>query len=526
MSLKSEPEDRRLASAQQTHYSTALLRTALTHFLLGKFASATLSIATLLLLLNSLAIEDYGVYVTLIAVQGVVVLLSSLGLDSAIDRYMPELRLTHSEGHLRLAIVAAILLRLSVLLVALAILWGLSRMGALSPNNGNSEELLPVLMFMILLGGLFNFSSNILDSLLLQKSSQLAGFAYVFIRLAVLLLAIFYSSLTVKVVLYAEIISTAFAFLMTLLALGGYFLKNPLFPSGAQSLDQAMSRRIVKFSALNYGARLLGQTQGPHGLRLTASHLFGVAAAAKFGFIMSIGDMLERYLPSTLMARLIRPIFVTRYTTHRDFSQINAFASLLLKVNLLVVTPAVMLAIVFGGDIVQLMAGEKYRGTEWLLVMALILLIPNSHKVVIGLIANTLEKNKMQFVGGIFSVLGLCVGVLLGLGFGLYGLLAGAIAAAIGYNVYSVDYLRKQGHAYSVDLWGAAKITLASVVGIYGAELITLADRSSPTLVLSCLFGLGSFWLLLRVLGAFGARDRELLSQIAPGKLRWVVNLL
>jgi O-antigen/teichoic acid export membrane protein len=521
-----DSEDRSLVSAQQAHYSSAILRTALAHFLLGKFASAALSFATLLLLLRSLSVEDYGTYVTLIAIQGVAVLLSSLGLDSAIDRYMPELRLTHSEGHLRMAVLVALLLRLLVLLVVLAILLGLSQWLIVSFGKGEWGELFPLLLVMVLVGGLFNFSSNILDTLLLQKSSQLSGFAYVFIRLAVLLTAVFYTKLQVEMVIYAEIVSTTIALCMSLLALIGYFLRSPKRAEVGRLFDKSMTRRILTFSCLNYGARLLSQTQGPHGLRLMVTYLLGIGATAKFGFIMSLSDLLERYLPTTLLARLIRPVFVTRYTTHRDFSQINAFASLLAKINLLVVAPAVMLAIVYGPYIIQLMAGEKYSGTEWLLVMALILLVPNSQKVVIGLVANTLEKNAMQFAGGIFSVLGLCLGILLGLEFGLYGILAGAISAAIAYNIYSVDYLRRQGYPYTSDMRGAAKIIFASVVGILGAGLISLADVSSPIVLLSALLGVGLYWFLVRMLNSFGAKDRELLAQVMPKKLRWALKLL
>lgn len=521
-----DSRDKSLVSAQQTHYSSALLRIALRHFLLGKFASASLSIATLLILLRSLSIEDYGTYVTLIAIQGVAILLSSLGLDSAIDRYMPELRLTHGERQLRTAVMVALLLRLLVLAAVLGVSWGLSHWLAPFFGDGDWGELLPLLMMIILLGGLFNFSTNILDTLLLQKSSQLSGLAYTFIRLAVVLAAMSYTALDVEKVLYAEVISTAFALFMALAALSGYFLKTPAQTETTALFDRAMRWRILRFSGLNYGARLLGQTQGPHGLRLIVSYLLGVGAAAKFGFVMSLADILERYLPTTLLARLIRPIFVTRYTTRRDFLQINAFASLLVKINLVILAPVLMLAVVYGADVVLIIGGQRYAGTEWLLVLALVLLIPNSQKVVIGLVANTLEKNVVQFAGGMFSVMGLALGILLGLEFGLYGVVAAAIFAAIAYNAYSIYYLKEQGYRYSSDVRGAAKIVLASVLGICGAGLFTLMNNSLPTLLLSSLLGIVLYALLLRMLDPFGARDRELLDQVIPKRLGWALKLL
>jgi len=515
-----------LAAAKKAHYSSGKIRTALKHFLFGRAASAVVSLVTLLLLLRVLEVEEYGLYVTLIALQGIIILLSGLGLDATIDRFMPELRLTYNPASLHKAVLAALSLRLLVLLVVLAVLGGIADWLVTVFGNAGWRELVPWLLAMILANGLFNLAGNILDTLLLQKWSQISGFAHVFFRLALLLGAFFFSTLTVKLVLAAEIVSTLLALGLGLYALARYFPGSLSEMRAATLFDRSLNRRILRFASLNFGARVLNQTQGPHGLRLAASHFHGIGAAASFGFVMSLADLLERYLPTTLLTRLIRPVFVSRYTAHGDFSQINGFSSLLVKVNLLVVAPVVMLAALYGNYIVEWVAGDKYIGTAWLLVMALALLIPNSHKVVIALVANTLEKNAMQFTGGIFSLLGLGLGIVLGFEFGLYGILGGALVAAVAYNFYAVAYLRHSGYAYAPDMWGAFKIVLASVAGIGAASLLVLAWSDLPVVLLAMLVGLAAYWLLFRWFGVFDASDRALMAQVLPRKAHRALKLL
>lgn len=517
---------RDLANAKQVHYSGRRIRTALAHFLLGRAASAIIAFLALLLLLRGLPIEAYGIYVTLMALQGMLLLLSALGLDATIDRFIPELRLTHTEASLQKAVLVALGVRLLILICLVAALGLTANWMATIMGQSGWHDYGPLLLTLILIHGLFNLAGNILDTLLLQKWSQMSGFVNALSRFGILAWAYSASALSVQTVLYAEIVSATLGLLVAIFALIRYFPGRLSDMRESVLFDGPLVRRVLRFASLNYGARVLNQTQGPHGLRLVVSHLHGVGAAATFGFAMSLADLLERYLPSTLLTRLIRPVFVSRYTVNRDFRQINGFASLLIKINLLLVAPAIMFSVFHGNHIVSWIGGEKYANAQWVLVMALALLVPNSHKVVIALVANTLEKNAMQFTGGVFAVIGLMLGIALSHEFALYGILTGALAAATAYNLYSIAYLRRQGYNYAPDVAGMLKILFASLTATGAGKLLGFSLPGLAGVLLAMLMGGLFYLLLLKRFNVFTTNDRTLLAKILPQNARLILRLL
>ncbi len=74
-------------------YSSAALKRSALHFLTGKAASGMLALIILLLLVRVLTVEEYGIYVILVAGMELVLAVTSLGLPWTVARYLPEFRL-------------------------------------------------------------------------------------------------------------------------------------------------------------------------------------------------------------------------------------------------------------------------------------------------------------------------------------------------------------------------------------------------------------------------------------------------
>ncbi|MDP1535439.1 MAG: oligosaccharide flippase family protein, partial [Rubrivivax sp.] len=66
------------------------------HFLTGKAVSGMLTLIILLLLVRVLTVEEYGIYVILVAGMELLLAVTSLGLPWTVARYLPEFRLRAS----------------------------------------------------------------------------------------------------------------------------------------------------------------------------------------------------------------------------------------------------------------------------------------------------------------------------------------------------------------------------------------------------------------------------------------------
>jgi O-antigen/teichoic acid export membrane protein len=504
------------------HYSHDKVRSAVGYFLVGKMAAGLLAFATLILLVRFMTVSEYGAYVGLIAARGILSMLASLGLDGMAARFLPEFRITSADSTLSTVTIGVVATWMLTLGLIGLVIW-LSPVGLLSVLHLEDwASLGPMFASLIVVGGLANFSAGILEALLLQKSAQLAATLSSTARLASLVTPVLQGHVQLADALLAELIGNATMLALTLMTLVAYFATPRSHPDARAPADRTAILRMGRFSAMNYGGQIVRQAQGPHGLRVAVASTLGTAASAQFGFVMSLADTLQRYLPTVLLAGVIRPVLVSRHIGSGGFDTVNRFASLLFKVNLLIVAPALALTVVHGADLVSLLGGDKYYDARWLLPAAFTLLLSFSHSVIISLVANTIEENGLQLWGGGIAVAGLGLGIWLAilLPVGAYGIIAGTLAGSLLYNFFSVRYLRARGYPYAIDWLTAARILFAAAASTGMARLAGVeVDSSIISLTITLLAGGASYVAILRRLRPFDAIDQTHLAQVLPGRL-------
>ena len=93
------------------HYNRSALKTSLIHFLFGKAFNAVISFCTIILLVRWIDAQDYGVYVAFLALQASSLAISSMGIDTTAERFLPEFRTRYSDKELLGFVVSSFLLR-------------------------------------------------------------------------------------------------------------------------------------------------------------------------------------------------------------------------------------------------------------------------------------------------------------------------------------------------------------------------------------------------------------------------------
>ena len=498
------------------HYSKANFQLALRRFLLGRAATGVLGLVFFVLVLRQLLPEEFGAYTAILAIQAGVAVLATLGIEATLERFLPELRTMGNAAGTSQLILLGIAVRAVVLL--LLVIAGLATMGWWVPllSLQAYAGMLPLALAWLVMFGLMNTAGAIHEALLNQGTAQLTQALYTLLKI-VLFVVLSHSwpaadGLTKVIV--CESAATLAGLLVSVARLQLGSLRGVLRPRQVwRELPESFRARMLAFGAKNYGAQLIMLSYGPDALRLVASSQAGLAQAGRFGAVHSLYEYIQRYLPAFMLLRLIRPVFVSRYTANRDFAALNAMGAIVLKINLAVLTPLIVFLVAAGDTVLGVLSKGRYADAGWLLVAYVALLVPMSNQWVVSIIANTTEQNDTQVKAAVVALPGIAIGAGLVPSYGIAALVGGAWVSYLLYNAAAVGWLRRAGFPYRPD-WRA--LLLCGAAGGVIAAATFAARAVLPSFALQDLaLGGAAAGLVLAVFalgGLFTPAERQMLT--------------
>jgi O-antigen/teichoic acid export membrane protein len=500
-------------------YARTRLRQALLHFLSGRLLSSLLGVFNLLALIRLLTPQEFGLYAALLSLQVLFLAASSFGIETTMERYLPEVRIRQGRSAVLPYIMRSLGMRLAALAAtAVALLVGLPWLLPMLDLAAH-ESVVTQYVWVIVAVALMNSASTAHEALLHQHAAQTAAVAYAGVRTALILWGASDGGLTIEEVVVLDLVAAVTALTILLAAIGGY-ARDAFKPSGLPK-DANLWRRFYVFASRNFAGQLLLMASGNHTMRLALTASSGLLETARFGFAMSLAEMLQRYLPATLLLRMIRPIFVSRYIENRNFAQLNAFANLVLKLNMLMLVPAIAFVAAAGAPLADALSGGRYADAKWLLLGMLLLLITVSHQTVISILAGTLEENDIQIRAGGVALLAVPLAFVLIPSFGAYGSLIAAASGAVLYNVTCAWLLRRRGFDYGIDMAGLGRLFVAGIPAAC-ATWITLAASAAvewqrpAVLVAASAACLLAFVLCAARFKAFTPAERQTIHGLMP----------
>jgi O-antigen/teichoic acid export membrane protein len=496
------------------HYGRAAIRASLLHFLFGKAFNAIVSVVTLVALARWLSAADYGGYVALVALQGTLLALSNLGVETTAERFLPEFRTRYADEKLLGFVLASLVTRLVTLLLLAG--FGILAAGLISAWLGLPalRDVLRWWMLAIVCYGALSFACVLLEAMLKQKQAQACMSVYLGSKLALIVGLQAGWPFDLGLLVACEVAAGVGAAALALTLLTRQFHRAGLHAGWRLVLENR--DRLRRFAVFNYAAQCVFQLFSADVLKLLVTRLIGVAGSASYGFAASLADMVQRYLPATLLQRLIKPVFVSRYVRSGDFEDLNQMGRLILKLNLLILVPAIALSIAYGAELLDVLTQGKFVDGHWLLVGVLCLLIPSSHQAVLSMLAGTLERNAMQLVAGLAATVGLPLALMLIPAWGAMGAIAAAAASALVYNAVAIAYLRRSGLAYAPD-WRAVSVFIglgaALALALLGTKALSAASVSRAAAAIALLL---SYLTLIRILTVFRPAERATLNALLP----------
>jgi O-antigen/teichoic acid export membrane protein len=499
-------------------YTAVELKRSTLHFLTGKAVSALLTLIILLLLIRVLTIEEYGVYVLLVAGMELALAIFSFGLPWLSARYLPEYRI-HSSSRLLVQLVWKIVALFASMLLAGAVLLFLSMQWLLPTELMHYTTTARLFLAVLFLEGLSRrIRESILAPLMQQKLAQLSLAIRNLIFLIIIGVIVLQFETQLYYVIFAEIIASV---LGTLLVLYGLIRHLNLYQniSGKNGWQPPHSSEMWRITRNMYFSSLIALTYSPQILILMTQRYLGIEATALLGFLSKLYLQIANYLPATLLFNLIQPKLVASYISSDNMNELMRNANLAGKLSLFVLMPVVIYVWLTGNELLNLISGGKFTLAGSYFTGLILALIPLSQHRILTTVAVAIDKNYIVLWGSLLGVLSLPLAYsLLETDQGLWGPIIAIIVSQVLFNATIISFLILST-TYRPDTSGFIKLIMATIGGFFLAQLPILQIHGWPSLFAMALLTLGSFLLTAYLVKPFRVEERQRLNNFINKKL-------
>lgn len=500
-------------------YGAQRVRRSLLHFVLGKSAGALIGLAWLFTLVRVMPEADYGAYFTFYAYIEVMLLLSAWGSVQLMERFVPELHEQHRDGEV--ARLASALLRWRGLLLigTVALLQWAQRpvLGLLGLQD--YAQVFWLINGLLLAEGLCRMVDSFHEGLLMQRKSQFSVLFRNGIKTVTLLyMTVGDQTLSLQHWLQLELGLMALALLWS----GGLFLatrRNLLreAPVAGQALDW---RRYWRYGLYIFGCQLVWLLTSFDTLKIAVTRGFGLDAAALLGFCLALVLVVQRYLPTYLLAGMARPLFIVARQRADMADRLRQLSALFFKLNLAPLLPLLLLSCLYEDRLLQLSSGGKFDAGGGVLSLLLALLIVQALKNCQALVITALEDGQGALLGSVVAVAVFGGSALLLLPMGVQGLLLALLLAELASLAVQHGRIARQGVRLGLPLIPLLKLAVANGLALGLTMMLARASGLSAALelglaLLAC--GVGTLAVLAR--SYFDAGERARLAALLPAGL-------
>lgn len=495
------------------HYDASRVRRSLVHFLTGKAFTAVSTLLVLLLLARALPKADYAALIVFEALVALAGMIASFGINQTLLRYVPELRAANNGLALYRLIRHALFNR--------AWVFGLACIGlvAVAPwlagwlGFGRWSGLFPWFLLAGWASLMWFLVAQVMESLMWQKTSQYTIAATAALRLALLGASYARDEADLVRVVMIEIICHGITLVLLLLGMWHNQRHDPHRQNGNLGWFGENKVRISRYALRGYGYSLSTLLYGSQPNRAIAARFLPPHAMGDYGFADSLANLFRRFLPSALLIGFIRPLYFARYAETKDLRHLERMANLVFRVNLVLVSGAVLVLLFFGGPALDVLTGGKYGGTVYLVAAMMGLLVLESLQIQHALLCQTLERNGLL----IYSNLLLSGSLVLALPLlPIMGAWAIVSANLLG-NLLAIAFIRMklapQGQAFRLDM----PLIFRAALGFSIAAVLGFQIRGLNDLMLGGVVAIAVWLLLVALLRPFSSEEftqlRALLSR-------------
>jgi len=169
-------------------YGGAQVRRGLVHFLAGKALTSVAGIGTFVLLVRALPLDEFAAYSILFGLVELIAAVTGVGITHVMARYVPEVYAIHLNKTFRALVLRLLLLRFSVLALAVGLMWAFAEPISGLIGLGGWQDALVMYLWVIAVRSVLLTLFSLLEQMLLQGTAQSSMSLVTVSRFAVLAL--------------------------------------------------------------------------------------------------------------------------------------------------------------------------------------------------------------------------------------------------------------------------------------------------------------------------------------------------
>lgn len=487
-------------------YSASRIKRGAAYLLVGKAITSFAGIGTFVLLIRGLSVEEFAAYSILFALVEIVDALTGVGLGQILARYVPELYVQGRIRPLQRLVTLALGVRVAVLGSFLALIYFLAPFIAPAIGLEAWQWALQAYLLVVLLRIAETTLFGVLESMLNQAVAQLGFSVVTALRFALLAIFTIAGTLDLETVILIELGTDAIGLLVMAGGLAWTLPRQSVADGGASAWLRGNLGRMLAFGLQGYMQHLLILPYGGATNRLLVGGMLASNHVALFGFAQSVADLMERYLPVSLLAGVIRPVLTARYVRDGRFDDLRFIANVLFKINAFFICAAAVVILSGGAQLLSFVSAGKYADGTGLLVLMCALVLAFSMRHMLDHVSHAVERNGPLIWANAVITFSIVPGIALLPTLGVYALpLANLVGTVIGCTVLTWR-LARDGFVYRYDVRGLVALLAASgLAGLIG-EVCRLSGL--PWFANSLIASLG-FLVTVVLLRTFSIRERS-----------------
>jgi len=485
---------------------------------IGTIAVAFLGFTTSVYLIKGLSIEDYGIYSFLFNLVILGQLITSLGLPSIIQRYLPAYR-NDSDLYMQKRIISfSVFARLCAGIIFVLILWVFRNGVSVIFKIPAHQELFLTMTCIIIL---FNIESQLLGESVLTAILEIkffniasifyAGLRFLFIFFCIYngygLAGVMYSWLLVEIVLCLS-----------------YFIKTHSLVFSARGGDNKAKpfpfRRFFNFGGNLYLHNLTYFFRDKAGDIFLLAYFLGPYAVGLYSFAFGIPLALTRLFPGNVLKGVMTSIVVNRYTAVENKKELSYYFSFFNKFIFFITVPIFLFVIVLSDKVILHIFNPVYISSRSLFIISMCFVMIHQFLHPYSAILIAMEKSRLILYSSIIAFLNLIGDILL---IPVYGVLGAILATGFSGIIFvAYFYITMRRNLCLVYPWRSfMKWCINAALSAAAIFLLRPFCNSAFSILSIMAFGILVYMAFSYLNKGFEDRDRKIINE-SIGRALWI----
>lgn len=372
------------------------------------------------ILIKNLQVKEFGEYSFYISFIVIFGSLFNLGLESVIQRYVPEFIVKKKFGKINRLIIISLFIRVFLIIFFCIILFinfdFLKRIFQLTISTTSFLIFLTILFF----DRIKNLIGLALLTAFLEAYKERLNFIFYQIFRLILLSYVVINGYSLKELLIAWLLLETLSLFHFIFLFSKKILikkKKIVF----ESFTNNENNRILKYGKTNALALALFIFADLAVDNLMLGYFLNQEAVGFYMFAMSILLIVIKISPTSILKGTLGVFFTKLYTKKKLLNDIKLYYGLITKLNLIVTFPMLTVLMINLENIINIIYSENYLITIPLIYLGAFFVIISSNNSTFSPLLQALEKNKLFLYAGIFSIYNLIGNIILIPIYGTYG---------------------------------------------------------------------------------------------------------